>query len=539
MLTKILEVVLNTHVLYALCCVLFSIAALFSFSRQLQMLQQNSYFPRRYTSWLKENEVSRFLLKASLFIFYSFLNLKNNAVLLCVSIYSIIYMVACIVGAVKNHKKSIIKLVFTARIKRMYGVYALLLTALCLLQILLAKGAYYWFLSLAFLLALLPYIAVYILWAVMYPAEKMITKHYIKDAKKILASFGGRLKIVGITGSYGKTGTKNILFKMLSEKYNTLTTPKNFNTPMGVVRTVRELLRPETEVFICEMGAKKAGDIKELCELVGKVDCGIITSVGPQHLDTFGDIRTVTNTKFELYDAVRENGGNLFANTDNNLIKEKSISVDIVPYGTDSALDFYADNIEMSETAESFELHLKGETVRVRTKLLGQHNILNIVGAAALAYSMGVSAKQIAFAVSRLEAVEHRLELKRYIAGSTLIDDAYNANPEGCLEACRVLSRFEGKKRIIVTPGLVELGEREYDCNFELGKTAAQCADIIILVGIKRSKPLADGIDTTDFDKKNLHIVSSFKEAQEVFAPMCDTNTVLLFENDLPDNYLK
>lgn len=535
MLIKILELLLRVNVLYSISCICFCVAALFSVTKQIQMLQQNSYFPRRYTAWLRENEVSRFLLKAGIFVFYSILNTK---ILLFVFIYSIIYMIACIIGAIRTQKKSVIKLVFTARIKRMYACYFVLLCAVALLQIFVAKGNYYWFLSLAFLLALMPYIAVYLLWAIMYPAEKMITNHYIKDAKKILASHS-RLRIVGITGSYGKTGTKNILYKMLSEKYNTLITPKNFNTPMGVVRTVRENLRPETQVFICEMGAKKTGDIKELCDLVGNIECGIITSVGPQHLDTFGNITNVTNTKFELYDAVKKNGGITFVNFDNSLIKNKSLSCDVIGYGSDSNFEYYADNIEMSETAESFDLHLKGEVVRVRTKLLGHHNILNIVGSAALAYNMGVSAKQIAFAVSRLEPVEHRLELKRYISGSLLIDDAYNANPEGCLEACRVLSRFENKKRIIVTPGLVELGEKEYECNFNLGKTAAECADIIILVGLKRSKPIADGVEAADFDKKNLYVVASFKEAMDIFAPMCDKDTVLLFENDLPDNYLK
>ncbi len=503
------------------------------------MLQQNSYFPSRYTSWLKENEVNQFLIKVPLYIFYSLLSLKNNAVLLCIAVYSLLYMTACIVGAIKAQKKSIIKLVFTARIKRMYFCYAVLLTIISCLQIFLAKGSYYWFLSLAFLLALLPYIAVYMLWALMYPAEKIITKHYTNDAKKILSDFGGRLKIVGITGSYGKTGTKNILYKMLSEKYNTLITPKNFNTPMGVVRTVREYMRPETEIFICEMGAKKVGDIKELCDLVGRVDYGIITSIGPQHLDTFGDINTVINTKFELYDAVSCFNGSVFANTDNKYIKEKSISANVIPYGSDTSLKFYADNVEMGEIGQSFDLHLENECINVHTKLLGQHNILNIVGAAALAYKMGVSAKQIAFAVSRLCAVEHRLELKPYIAGSTLIDDAYNANPEGCLEACRVLSRFKNKKRIIVTPGLVELGEKEYECNYNLGKEAANCADIIILVGKQHSKPIAEGVKDAGFKEENLYIVSSFKEASNVFTPMCNKDTVLLFENDLPDNYLK
>ena len=119
-----------------------------------------------------------------------------------------------------------------------------------------------------------------------------------------------------------------------------------------------------------------------------------------------------------------------------------------------------------------------------------------------------------------------------------LIDEAYHANPEGSVEAVNVLSSFEGMKKVIITPGLIELGEKEYDCNFNLGVCAANKCDVIILVGKNRSKPLADGIASTDFNKENLHIVSSFKEAMEIYSTFADSNTVVLLENDLPDNYL-
>ena len=285
------------------------------------------------------------------------------------------------------------------------------------------------------------------------------------------------------------------------------------------------------------MGAKKTGDIKELCDLVHP-SYAIITSVGPQHLDTFKDIRNVTNTKFELYDSVKENGGITFANADNEYIKNRFVMSDFERYGSNNEFKYYADNIEYKERSVSFTLHLDSEEVTVTSRLLGSHNITNIVGAAALAYNMGVSKESIAFAISRLEAVEHRLQLKKYINGATLIDDAYNANPVGSIEACKVLSRFSGKKRIIVTPGLVELGEKEYECNFNLGVAAAECADIVIFVGENRSKPLVDGLKTTNFNDENLYIARSFAQASEIFAPMCNKDTVILFENDLPDNYL-
>lgn len=128
--------------------------------------------------------------------------------------------------------------------------------------------------------------------------------------------------------------------------------------------------------------------------------------------------------------------------------------------------------------------------------------------------------------------------MKPFTNGSLLIDDAYNSNPEGCLEAVKVLGSFTGMKKVIVTPGLVELGEREYECNYALGKEAAKNCDIIILVGINRSQPLQDAILDSDFDKKNLFVAASFKQAMDIYSRFADSNTAVLFENDLPDNYL-
>ncbi len=537
MLVKLLQTVLNKEFLFAFCTFCLAFSGVFTSLRQTQMFQQNSYFPARYFPWLKQNETKRIIAKIIVFVLFSLFNLKNHLVLLVFSLISAVFMVYSVINGILLQKKSVIKLKFTSRIKRMYFAAAVLFLGILALQIFVAKGEYYWFLSLAFLLSLFPYITVIVLWAVMLPFEKCITKYYINDAKKILKSFENKLTVVGITGSYGKTGVKNILYKMLSRKFNTAVTPLNYNTPMGVVRTVREHLPRQTEVFICEMGAKKTGDIKELCDLVHP-DYAIITSVGPQHLDTFKDIRNVTNTKFELYDSVKQKGGKTFANADNEYIKNRFIMSDFICYGTNNEFKYYADNIEYKERSVTFNLHLDSEEITVTSRLLGSHNITNIVGAAALAYNMGVSKESIAVAVSRIAPVEHRLELKKYINGATLIDDAYNANPVGSIEACKVLSRFSGKKRIIVTPGLVELGEKEYECNFNLGAQAAESADIVIFVGENRSKPLVDGLKTTNFNMENLYIAKSFAHASEIFAPMCNKDTVILFENDLPDNYL-
>ncbi|MBR2044355.1 MAG: UDP-N-acetylmuramoyl-tripeptide--D-alanyl-D-alanine ligase [Clostridia bacterium] len=541
MLGKIITFIFKDNsFFYALSALLAGLSAFFALTKQMHMFQQNSYFPRRYIPWLKENEKGKFIIRAAFFVLYALLNMeyaKGIRVLLCTAAL-LIYTVILAVLSAGHQKKSIIPLKFTARVKRMYYALGTVTLLMVVLQFFLLGGDSYWALSVNVLLCIFPYFTVLLLWALLYPIEKMITRYYINDAKKIIASYKGRLKVIGVTGSFGKTGTKHILTAMLKERYNVLTTPKNFNTTMGVVITVRQHFTPQTEIFVCEMGAKRSGDIKEICDLVHP-ECGLITTVGPQHLDTFGDVDTVFNTKFELYDSVKQKNGSLFTCGDCEDIKTRVGEREVVFYGTDTNYDYYADNINCSARGVTFDLHLKGEKIEITTKLLGNHNVQNIVGASAVAHSLGVSPAQIKFAVSRLTAPEHRLEIKRYANGSTLIDDAYNSNPVGCLEACRVLSHFAPMKRVLITPGLVELGDEEYMHNKRLGEVAAECADFIILVGIKRSEPIKEGILSKGYSENNLYVAASFKEAYDKYLELADANTVVLIENDLPDNYLK
>ncbi len=513
------------------------ISGMMSLIRQYQMLQQNSYFAKRYIGWLSSEKAY-----LTLVLRLAILGLLIWAIVLSGNILnnSLTLFAACTLyfgwRAVAKNSSSIKKLVFTARIKRMLVFSGMVLLGLGVCGAFIKGIGGIICTSALVVLSLFPELLCLISLFALKPCEKLIAGHYINDAKKILKS-AYDLKVVGITGSYGKTGTKYILTRILSEKYNVLCTPESFNTPMGVVRTVREKMRADTEVFVCEMGAKNVGDIKEICDIVSP-DIGLITSVGPQHLETFKSIDNVFKTKFELYDAVVKKGGEVFANGDNAIIKEHADD-SVVLYGNGESFKFRAENVSGGRGGASFDLILGDERVSVTTKLLGKHNVLNIVGAAGLAYSMGVTAKDIAFAVSRLTPTEHRLEMKTSVKGSLLIDDAYNANPEGCLEAVNVLGSFEGMQKVIITPGLVELGDKEYEYNKALGTAAAKVCDKIIFVGIKRSEPLAEGVKETDFNTENMFVASSFKEAMEIYSSFADQNTVVLLENDLPDNYLK
>lgn len=514
---------------------LLGASGIFSLNRQLQMLQQNSYFPSRYYCWFRESYAVEAALSALLFCGSALL--YGNSEGIAFIILSAAALAVRAVIAVRQHKKSIKKLALTARVKRLYTAAAILLGALLSLtemlpEMLAGAIAQMLFVMLSSVTPLLAMAA----WLITYPAERAVAKWYIRDARRRLLSHGN-ITVIGVTGSFGKTTAKFILKRILSEKFNVAATPQSFNTPMGVVRAIRSELKPQTQIFICEMGAKKSGDIKEICD-IAHPDIGLITAVGAQHLDTFGSVDKVFATKFELAEAVRAKGGRVFVNGSSAGISERMIRAgECSVFGLNSG-EFYAENIRSSREGSSFELVLAGERIKATTRLLGEHAVCDIVGAAAVAYSLGVSPEQIAFAIAQLRPTEHRLELKSGPNGSLLIDDAYNSNPEGCIGAVNALASFEGMKKTIITPGLIELGDKEYECNFRLGAAAAEVCDTIILVGKNRSKPLREGVESTEFAASGLHIVSSFAEAMAIYASSADKNSVVLLENDLPDNYL-
>ncbi len=512
-----------------ICCVLASVCSLY---KQFQMLQQNSYYPSRYLKWIGDSFFESMVALALSFCGICIAYIINPYIAMAGVILFAAYQ---IYDAFSTHKKSIKKLVFTSRILRLFA--AALIINIILIVLVLSntnpeKGIF--LCLLIFLTVFSPALTLFCYFLTK-PIEFAFSKYYINDAKKKIEN-ARNLKVIGVTGSYGKTSTKFILSRILSEKFNVLATPLSYNTTMGVVRTVREKLRGNTEIFVCEMGAKNIGDIKEICDIVNP-NMAVITSVGAQHLETFKSVDNVFKTKFELYDSVIKNRGEVFVNLDSAGIAERLGERNCTTFGNNSA-EFYAKDISYSPEGATFRIVGGGYDFTVSTRLLGKHNVINIVGAAAVALRLGISPEDIQYAVSRLEPTEHRLELKSYMNGSVCLDDAYNANPEGCIEALQVLASFKNMKKVIVTPGLVELGEEEYNFNYKLGLAAAQISDIIILVGKKRAVPLNDAIATTNFNKDNLFIVSSFKEAMEVYSRFADENTAVLLENDLPDNYL-
>ena len=366
------------------------------------------------------------------------------------------------------------------------------------------------------------------------PMEKHINQQFVDDAKKRLDSNPNLIRI-GITGSYGKTSTKFLLRDILSVKYNVLATPSSFNTTMGVTRVIREQLTPAHQVFIAEMGARHVGDIRELVDLVHPT-IGLLTSVGPQHLDTFGTIERIKNTKYELIDGLPQNGTAILAR-DGAICEElyarcplehKYMPGDLVQ-ASDMEWGPFGTRFTLADTKT-------GESARCETRLLGEHSIANLLLCCTAARVLGMTLAEIAQGVARCQPVEHRLELISGGAGVSIIDDAFNANPVGAQAALRVLKNFPGR-RIVITPGMVELGGEEAAFNRSFGEQMADSVDVAILVGKKHTQPIVDGLLAKGFPQEKIHVVSSLDESTKVLHAMMRSGDVVLYENDLPDNY--
>lgn len=368
------------------------------------------------------------------------------------------------------------------------------------------------------------------------PINNLINAYYVNDAKKILNSMPN-LKMVAITGSYGKTSTKNYLAKILASKYNVLATPGNFNTKLGITRTVRSYLKPTHEVFVCEVGIDRKNDMDKINKLINPDYC-MITAIGAQHLETFKTQENIINEKLKIMDNLKEDGI-AFLNLDNEYLNQAKKDKKYVGYGIENNTNNKLKITRYKYSAKGIEFDIleDGNTYTFNSKLLGEHNLVNLFGAITVARYLSVPMKEIINSVKHIESVEHRLNL---IPGReyNLIDDSYNSNPIGANNAVKVLSQMEGL-RILITPGMVELGEKQYECNYNLGITASKCADYIFLVNKEQTKPIYDALKKENYPEEKIFVVNQFNEAMEK-ARKIDSEgkeKYILIENDLPDNY--
>lgn len=507
-----------------LVIILYFVNFAFLLLNYLHMYQLNYYKTDMYLHWCRVN-----IQKITVRLILALVPLLALTGDLALQILSALFLVISIIVLIPRNTK--IPLKVTGRVLRIVAIEILL----SVLVFVFRPSETEFIVRFAILCAITPALCL-IANAILFPIEVLGRKRYINGAKKILSNHQN-LIVIGITGSYGKTSMKNFLGEILSEKYNVLVTPKNYNTDLGIARTIRKYLKPTHDIFICEMGAMWEGDIAKCCE-IAQPKYGIITAIDSQHLQTFGSLEAVARAKFELATAVIANQGKLYLNYDNENVRQYSTDTNQYSYGLNKHYDFYADHLKSNEDGQSFDFHHGDQSIEIQTKLLGVHNIENLTGAIAVAKELGISDEDIRFAVRRIKSVPHRLE---YInrGNLSIIDDSYNSNPISSKLAVDTLTQFTGKK-VIVTPGLIELGSEEARYNKELGEhIAKQKIDYVYLVGNSpQTEAIEAGLSEAEFANEKIQRVNSPQEAvsRATRKYPADQLTVLLL-NDLPDNY--
>ncbi|HBC71947.1 MAG TPA: Mur ligase [Coxiellaceae bacterium] len=507
--------------------------------KQLHILQLNSYFNRRYLGWLNNKKAQVFNLK-ELEPLLALVGMFFQGPLIVLVLFTLIYFRLFLIRPDLPEKKP---LVFTPRATRLFvfSLGFLLAIYMGVIAIWWGKGDFWLEMSIG-LLVICNFFAPFLLMLInllLLPLEKIIQYWYFRDAYRYLRTLTN-LKVIGITGSFGKTTTKYVLMEILRHRFNVLKTPGSYNTTMGITKVIRSELKPIHDVFVVEMGAKKPGDIREICELV-QPQYGLITAIGEQHLEEFKTLENIKKTKNELIEALLEHGVAFF-NMDDSSCRELASATKcrVVSYGIEAdKLDYRILDITLDEHGSSFRVICARDNSQAifQTKLLGKHNIYNILGAIAVAGDLGMPLSEMVYPLKQVSAIPHRLELKKVGNNIIFIDDAFNSNPVGSKMALEVLGQISGKRKIIITPGMIELGVKENEYNEHFGEYIAAVCDYVILVGKKQTLALQRGLKAKQYSEEKLFIAADFAMAKKHLEQILQAGDVVLFENDLPDNY--
>ncbi|MDQ3981577.1 MAG: UDP-N-acetylmuramoyl-tripeptide--D-alanyl-D-alanine ligase, partial [Actinomycetota bacterium] len=315
------------------------------------------------------------------------------------------------------------------------------------------------------------------------PVQDAINRRYLRRARRKLAAVSPT--VVGITGSYGKTSTKFAVGALLGPE--ALVTPGSYNTTMGVCRAINEHLGRHHRFFVVEMGARQRGDIAEIGRLVAH-RIAVLTSIGTAHLESFGSREAIRAAKLEIVETMAP-GGTAVVNSDDPTIRglrEGFAGVEVVRYGLDpeGSPDVTATKAEVTRAGTNLTVvdRRTGASIDATTRLLGRHSIGHILAGTAVALTARRDLASLRGAIESLEPVEHRLQLIAAPGGVTVLDDAFNSNPDGAAAALEVLASMPARKKIVVTPGIVELGELQRPANEDLARKAAEVADVLIVV---------------------------------------------------------
>jgi UDP-N-acetylmuramoyl-tripeptide--D-alanyl-D-alanine ligase len=346
---------------------------------------------------------------------------------------------------------------------------------------------------------------------------------------------------IGVTGSYGKTSVKHYLGAILQVARGDVFWPqKGINTRMGVVREIRAKLRIEHRTAIIEMAAYRKGSIARLCELTGP-RVGIITAIGVMHLERFGTEEAIYEAKTELARAVPPDG-TLICNGDwpncRRAVQEYAKATTIL-YGLDRSkghLDAWMEDISLSAEGTRFKIVWNGERYDGFTPLMGKPALSNLLGSFTAACAIGCNPELVLSIAATLVPPDNRLSIRKN-KKSIYLMDAYNSNPTGFEAALEVLRELPSKRKILMTPGMIELGPLQYDENRRLAQMAGSIVDLVLLVGATNARAIKDGLKLVGFDEENIVCFETRDPALHYLSQFEQEGDVVLIENDLSDWY--
>lgn len=539
-----------------LTSVLVAVAALVALAGAshvlLHVFQQEHYEPRRLYLWVSQAYGVRLALpEAGLVLVAGIACALAADASGALGVVLAVLLVALAARAARTiwSREQIKPLVFTPRARRLFSLQ-LSVAALPLAVVVALGGDGTWAPAVvgavgAVELLLAPWLLAGVVNTLLRPVQKADNQRFVNRAQQRLRDV--RPLVVGITGSYGKTTTKACVTAVLDLLGPSYPTPASFNSTLGVVRAVNEGLQPQHQSFVVEMGAYRTGDVRELCELVHP-RAGVLTAIGPAHLERFGSLDVTEQAKGELADAIPADGLFVTRADDERTLRvartRAAGRVLLFAPAPHPEADLWAEDVRLEEGRTRFALVARAgvagpaqERAEVRARLLGEHNVANLLAAAAVGVGEGLALRDVARALGRVTPPDHRLApIVNRAAGVVVIDDSYNANPEGAAAALTVLRDHPATRRLLVTPGMVELGEREREENRRLGTLAADVADVAILIG-PRGADVAEGMRAAGAPEEKILAFPDGPAAHAKLAELTRAGDVILFENDLPDVY--
>lgn len=377
----------------------------------------------------------------------------------------------------------------------------------------------------------------------MSPVQSAINSSFRRKARARLDALDP--VVIGVTGSYGKTSTKFAIAGLLGDERSVFATPGSYNTPMGVVRAINENLEDTHRYVVVEMGAYREGDIAELCDFA-KHSIGVLTAIGPAHLERFGSMDAIKRAKYEIVQKLPRDGIAVMNTDDLNVraLADRTTGVPVIRYGLDRAGEpnvTAKDHRYSPDGTTATIVDADGAELRIHTRLLGEHAIQFILAGVAVARALDIPLAELARRIERLEPVAHRLQLIKGAGGVTVIDDAFNSNPVGAAAALDVLADIASgtNQTVVVTPGIVELGDLQSEANERFGRHAATVADHLIVVGRLNRDAIVRGATAGPGEslRAEVIVVDTLDEATERLKTILKPGDVVLFENDLPDQY--